>query len=79
MPRLVDSTIVDAYIGCTICAKNCPVMAIGGAVKSKHTIRKKRCIDCSVCGRISNHGGCYLSGGYLVLMKAVAVKERTHP
>ncbi|MDE5592884.1 MAG: 4Fe-4S binding protein, partial [Clostridiales bacterium] len=39
----------DKCIGCTICARNCPVKAISGTVKQTHTIDPKKCIKCGVC------------------------------
>lgn len=36
-------------IGCTKCARNCPVGAISGAVKQVHTIDADKCIKCGVC------------------------------
>lgn len=42
----VDST---KCIGCTICAKNCPVGAIKGGLKVVHEIDTKKCIKCGVC------------------------------
>lgn len=36
-------------IGCTICAKKCPVFCISGDVKKLHFIDADLCIDCGVC------------------------------
>lgn len=39
----------DKCKGCTICARNCPVGAISGALKEAHTIDTGKCIKCGVC------------------------------
>lgn len=36
-------------IGCTACARNCPVEAIHGERKSAHTIDQEACIKCGTC------------------------------
>jgi len=41
--------IAEKCIGCTICAKVCPVNCISGAVKTPHVIDQKECIKCGVC------------------------------
>ncbi len=41
--------ITEPCIGCTICAKKCPVTCIDGANKEMHVIDPARCIDCGVC------------------------------
>lgn len=48
--------ITDQCIGCTACAKSCPVEAIKGAPKQQHEINIHRCISCGVCGRICPKG-----------------------
>lgn len=39
----------DKCRGCTLCARNCPVNAIQGAVKEVHVINPEKCIKCGAC------------------------------
>lgn len=39
----------DRCIGCTKCARNCPVSCIDGQVKEVHVIDESRCIACGAC------------------------------
>ena len=39
----------DMCKGCTLCARNCPVGAISGEIKSAHTIDINKCIKCGKC------------------------------
>jgi len=46
---LLQYIITDKCIGCTKCARNCPVNCITGKVKEMHTIDQTKCIKCGAC------------------------------
>ena len=49
---LLEFYITDKCIGCTKCAKNCPVDCIDGKVKERHVIDTKECIKCGNCAEV---------------------------
>ncbi len=46
---LAQYVITDKCIGCTKCARNCPVDAITGTVRHQHVIDTTKCIKCGTC------------------------------
>lgn len=46
----------EKCVGCTKCARNCPVHAISGTVKAAHTIDQDICIQCGKCAQNCNFG-----------------------
>ncbi|MDR0325693.1 MAG: 4Fe-4S binding protein [Oscillospiraceae bacterium] len=53
---LLTYTISDKCSGCTLCAKKCPVGAIGGEVKKLHVIDMNTCIKCGKCAEVCRFG-----------------------
>ncbi len=47
--KLITYTINESCVGCTLCARNCPVDAISGERKGRHVIDQDKCIKCGVC------------------------------
>jgi NADH:ubiquinone oxidoreductase subunit F (NADH-binding)/(2Fe-2S) ferredoxin/NAD-dependent dihydropyrimidine dehydrogenase PreA subunit len=43
-------------VGCTACARNCPVACISGTVKKAHVIDQIKCIKCGRCFQVCKFG-----------------------
>jgi ferredoxin len=50
--ELIRYEITDDCIGCTLCAQECPVDAIGFRPHEKHEIDNELCIKCDGCRQV---------------------------
>ena len=53
---LTYSIDAEKCVGCTLCAKKCPMEAIMGAAKSPHYIVVEKCTACGTCVDTCRHG-----------------------
>ncbi|MDD6043219.1 MAG: NADH-quinone oxidoreductase subunit NuoF [Eubacteriaceae bacterium] len=53
---LISYEVTDKCVGCTMCARHCPVNAIAGKVKEKHEIDTEICIKCGKCAESCKFG-----------------------
>ena len=70
-------SITDACIGCTVCARNCPVGAISGERKQRHVVDVGACVRCGLCGRLCPQGAVLDAQGRPT--KRVPKAEWRHP
>lgn len=70
-------TITDKCVGCTLCARSCPVKAISGELKKQHSIDPDLCIRCGLCGKQCGAGAVLDENGKQTAK--VPKKEWKHP
>jgi len=49
---IIDYSINNNCVGCTLCKRKCPTSAITGERKEKHVINRNLCVKCGECAKV---------------------------
>ena len=74
--HLLKFRITDKCIGCTACARVCPVKCISGKLKEKHEIDNDRCTHCGQCVVSCPVGAIFEGDNTLNLFRDIATPKK---
>lgn len=74
--HLLKFRITDKCIGCTACARVCPVKCIDGKLKEKHEIDNDRCTHCGQCVVACPVGAIFEGDNTLSLLRDLATPNK---
>ena len=74
--HLLKFRITDKCIGCTACARVCPVKCISGKLKEKHEIDTDRCTHCGQCVVSCPVGAIFEGDNTLSLLRDIATPKK---